>query len=293
MELHSYLGPRPEHRPNSRTSEYGLDTFAQAKKYMDSVHDAEAPECYRLDGDWQYQFNSLGFRCDEYDARADARIFAVGCSNTLGVGVRAAQTWPSVFGALYSSDHPHHSICIMNFAQGSASNDYIARTAVSQCAAARPDLLLVHFTDCARKEHIDGMKITNLLPAGELDELACAFYSSYTADEGLLNAVKNVLLVQLYCDSHHIPYLLCWSDHPRLTPRYARHPVCGPLISLINREHFCAFSLKDKDLVVDLARDLKHPGPRSNEIFAERLYQRFLELAEAKRPSFSPLEMPV
>jgi hypothetical protein len=276
MPLHRYSGSRNEHQPFNRTREYGPDTLDRKKLYLQLHHDDSLPQEFRLDGDWGYEFNSLGYRCGEYEPAAEFRIFAVGCSNTLGVGLRTEQTWPSVFTRMFSNGQPKKTVCLMNFAQGSASNDYISRTTITQCEASAPDLLLVNFTGMARKEYIDGHKIKNLLPAEKLDDISRAFYKIYSDEEGILNALKNILLIQLYCEARSIRFLFAWGDHRLLTSHYLKHPLCGPLLSMIDRDRFCSYGLKDADVFVDKARDLVHPGPRSHHIFAGRLYDHFV-----------------
>jgi len=278
MPFVKYSGPRKEHRPHNRTREYGPDRFVPAPQPQ-HLPTGRTGSHSSAAADWHYEFNSLGFRSQEYDQNADVDIFVVGCSNTLGVGVVADHTWPRRFVELYLKDRPGTTACLMNFAQGSASNDYIARTAVVQSNAVRPGLLLVNFTGVARKEHIDGLRVSNLLPTGALDEVACPFYSLYTDEEGVINAVKNILLTQFHCRSRAIPFLFAWSDHRILrSSRFQRHPVCGPLLALVDRDRFCEYGMKDDDVFVDKARDLVHPGPRSHRRFAERMYERFTRL---------------
>jgi hypothetical protein len=169
----------------------------------------------------------------------------------------------------------------MNFSQGSASNDYIARTAISQCQLVTPDLLLINFTGMARKEHVDDKTIRNLLPAEKPDGIARAFYRNYMASEGLLNAVKNILLVQFFCKTNDINFLFAWViiECSRLPTLWI--PSAGPLISVVDRGHFCDFGLKDSDIFIDIARDLVHPGPRSHNMFASRIYEKLTNRSSA------------
>lgn len=62
---------------------------------------------YFLDNRWYnkesviYQYNSLGFRCEEFDYRES--YIAVGCSFTEGIGLREDQTWSHCLGLLLGS----------------------------------------------------------------------------------------------------------------------------------------------------------------------------------------------
>ena len=65
-------------------------------------------------------------------------MFVVGCSHAFGVGVAEELTWPNVFcrgfaehyGLSAAGRNPH------NFSQGAASNNYITRVILTQCAQA-------------------------------------------------------------------------------------------------------------------------------------------------------------
>ena len=265
------------HLPNTRTKWHGTDDAETFATYMREHHDASTPPQYRVDDEWEYAFNSLGYRGDEIDLAADVKIYAVGCSVTFGMGVKLEQTWPWVFARLYREQHPGLSLSLANFSQGGASNDYIARQAIIQCEAAPPEVLLVQFTQRSRKEHVEEGQITNLGPHGrfDLEQLNLGIYSD---EEGVISSVKNILLVQYFCLSRRIPYLFCWHDYWVLREkRFVDHPVCGPLIALVDIDHFHPRVPGKSEFQVDLARDAKHAGPISNEKFAQALFELYFE----------------
>lgn len=100
------------------------------------------------------------------------------------------------------------------------------------------------------------------------------YESSYTEARAVFESIENLLLVQYFCQSRGIEYLLSWVDHARLSePWICEHPALGPMVRLLDRERLVDFSLLD--VLVDRAADGSHPGPRSNEIFARQLWERF------------------
>jgi len=88
------------------------------------------------DQDILYRFNSIGYRGSDFNPVASLRIFACGCSYTFGMGVADLETWPR---HLLASLGTRHGLApleweVQNFSQIGASNRYIARTIVEQCA---------------------------------------------------------------------------------------------------------------------------------------------------------------
>ena len=103
-----------------------------------------------------YEFNGLGYRSEPFDGSASRHGFVIGSDFTFGVGVPIEQTWPCWVKRLLGSgdDAALHDVNVLNFSQGQASTDYIARTIVSQCAAVRPDFVIVEFGTLDAAEHI-------------------------------------------------------------------------------------------------------------------------------------------
>lgn len=273
-----YDGSRTrEHRPNHRSRWYGGDTEERAKLHMSERHDPDAPERYRLDGDWFYEFNSGGFRGADAEAGADLDVFAIGDSNTLGVGVRYEQTWPSRFVEFVQGRNPERGVSLVNLSEGGASNDYIARVMLKQCGALEPSLVLAAFASPLRKEYVEEGRSKQIRPPLETDE-ALAYYSSYTDAGGVLNCLKNMLLLQFFCRSRGIELVMSWARHEMLEDAAFRdHPLCGPMIDQVDATCYCAAGIKDDGTLVDVARDGFHPGPRSHERFAERLFRFYAE----------------
>src|SRR4051812_27827148 len=81
-----------------------------------------------------YRFNSLGFRGEEFNPDARKHIFCCGCSYLVGVGLDYEETVLSHFKRAYANAWRlrEQDVNLLNFSMASASNDYIARTLVSQ-----------------------------------------------------------------------------------------------------------------------------------------------------------------
>jgi len=245
-----------------------------------------------------YQFNSLGFRGPEFDPNARMKIFVCGSSYAFGTGLNFDETWPCQFAAEYTKrfGYASHEVSLMNFAQGGASNDYIVRTALTQCGAVKPDLLVVEFVFKNRTEgFLDGVPFTIgpwLWRTGSIGRLllsrtapqgvrqralrrlrAVDHYYRYYADElGFLNSLRHILLVQSFCYAKHIELIVSWSEHRELShPKYVRNPAIAPLIPLVDLHSLCKFAIEEPPITVDRAADGQHPGPESQKIFAQAL----------------------
>ena len=114
---------------------------------------------YGHDANRSYRFNRLGFRGPEFDPEARHRVYAFGESHAFGYFVDAEQCWPARFAALWAEAKglTPRDVCFQNFADVGSANSAVARALVSQCTAAPPDLVLVHFGEHLRSEvFLDG-----------------------------------------------------------------------------------------------------------------------------------------
>lgn len=273
--LHPYIGSIPNHRPycflrwEEAEDEHGF------LRYMDRYHNSALPEKYRLDGTWGYRFNSLGYRGEEYNPDAKLHLFVCGCSYTYGMGIQWHQTFPYVFKESWAKSQgiQPEAINLLNFAQQAASNDYITRTVLSQCFRVKPDLLLVQFTTKERYEYLDERGAQNVGPWLE-NEASQNYYRFYTEQMGLLNTIKNILLVQTFCKLHNIPYLFSVFHHAELTnPDFLTDPIVASYYEQLDMKYISPFSLID--FRCDVGRMGHHPGPLSNLRFGRKLFYHF------------------
>lgn len=103
-----------------------------------------------------YCYNSLGYRGGEFRPDARLRIYAFGESDAFGLGLDFADAWPSrvVAELRRRVGLAEHEVCFMNFAEPGASCDLIARQVITQCSAARPDLVLINYAEPGRTEGV-------------------------------------------------------------------------------------------------------------------------------------------
>ena len=260
-----------------------------------------------------YEFNPLGFRGETLDTAATFRLFVCGPSYAFGTGLNWEETWGYQLKLKLAEHHElaPENVNLLNFSQSLASANFITRTVIGQCERIRPDLVVAHFSFCARTEIYLDHRIATITPTrypwhrrlralrpGWKRRLARLFpdlrrrreadqrlramhhYAQLYSDElGVANTLSHILLLQSYCRSRGIECLISWNEHWQLAkPRFRDNPELSPLIELIDRARFCPFSIADKEIQLDFGADGIHPGPRSSELYSELLMQRYSQL---------------
>lgn len=241
-------------------------------------------------GTKQYAFNSLGFRGEEFSPEATKRIFVCGCSLTFGVGLNVVETWPHRFKEMYAArlGLPPDEVNLLNFSESGCSNDTIVRTMLPQCAALKPDLVLIQFTYLNRLEYLNGplvIKIGQWLlnqkeePSeaswfGEFKKIVQLYYGFYTAELGYFSTLKSMLLVQNYCRTNSIPYRIWRIVDPETEgDTLSQNPACNALEGLLDQT--CLVSIPPELLNLDKAADALHPGPKAHEAIAQTVFRSF------------------
>lgn len=92
-----------------------------------------------------YNYNSRGFRDQEWPGIFDDVIWCVGDSFTAGVGVPFEHTWPQLLGKLTSQR-------TINVSLDGASNNWIARQVNTIINSYNPETIVVHWSFTTRRE---------------------------------------------------------------------------------------------------------------------------------------------
>jgi hypothetical protein len=234
-----------------------------------------------------YRFNSLGFRSEEFDPDAPLKLFVCGCSQTFGVGVDVEESWSFLFRKRLAEQRglPESSVNLMNFSQGGASNDYIARTLIEQSSLVQPDAIVAGFTHMSRFEILDETMAVHLGPvdleefdkAGgnpEIKRLAEFLTLGTDETQQKIRMIKNVLLFQYFCRSRDIPYVFFFFESFLKEDLLAALslPPTETLYEQIDLDLLVPISRATR---VDRAADGLHPGPRSQELLAEAAWNVF------------------
>lgn len=216
-----------------------------------------------------YTYNELGFRGDSVHKKG-YRVMSIGCSNTEGVGVNDNETWPFLFTSMIPNG------VNMNFGHGGRSNDYISRCLLTYYDLIQPDLVLIMYTESHRREYYTkdgGIEPFHSDAWGyfEKEKEGIDVHSSLVTisnrENDFQNWYKNHLLISQYLELKNCNWLWNgwfatnhYTDDKRFDGEY--YPF------------------------VDNGVDGKHPGPKTNKEYAEKLYNYTKELGYLKKKPY-------
>ena len=210
-----------------------------------------------ISGLCKYSYNELGFRGDSVKKNG-FKVMSLGCSFTEGTGVNDDETWSAQF-----TKHIPNGVN-MNFGVGARSNDFISRCLLTYFDIIKPDLVLIMYSVPHRRE----LYTLN----GGIEAFMPTVSWGYTKEtkEG---------------KERHEAMTLSQNDYQDIDNWYRNHQ----LISLFLEKNKCNWlwngSMIDynyKDSLrfdgnfrppIDLAADDSHPGPKTNYVYAKRLFE--------------------
>jgi hypothetical protein len=192
--------------------------------------------------------------------------------------------------------------------------DYIARVIVSQCQIVKPDLVIGALSPSSRTEYFtddddryfadkaltfnpamldtlrfpskDAYNVARMacLDEEDRDELLTAiegFYSFYTDRVGLINRLKNILLVQQYCVAQSIPHFF-WTLHRYGLEKELTVPLPPSITGLLKCiDYNRIYTHNILPLNHQKATDRIHPGPNVYRGVAEHLWRFYNHLEKA------------
>jgi hypothetical protein len=185
-----------------------------------------------------YQFNSAGFRSDEFDATAPGILF-LGCSHTVGVGLPAETTFSNIIAK-------ELNLKCYNLGVAGAANDTAFRLADYYIPRLNIKTVVFLSSERTRLELFtaDQERLILMPSDSDVKENIRGFYRYWLSNDVNSNMQhrKNVLAIQQLCSQHGIKF-------------YHREFLNFPLI--------------------DKARDLAHYGINSNRQIAEKILATF------------------
>lgn len=236
-------------------------------------------------GDKIYNFNSLGYRCEEFNKDAKYALYIAGNSHTFGTGLNWEETWGFNFKELFKEKFNigDENINLMNFSVGAVSNSYLIRTIITNCNFQKPDLLICEFSYKKNKEFLfekDSQIFCPSLPKTDLSLLKHPLMSDMNLH---IDTLKDILLLQYYCKANNIKYIFTWPDIHLLQNLQEK---LIPTHRFLFEEIDFSFFLENRihDIQIDYAADYNkntqkgHFGPRTHKIWAQMLFDKYLKL---------------
>ena len=186
----------------------------------------------------EYQFNSGGFRTEEFDQ--SRRIMILGSSPTVGVGLRRSQTWSELLSKKINQP-------VWNLATGTGCSDtmyrvcknYISQLNISMVieVGGEKDAFEIYFQN--------RWQIINSSEYDAISSLKSLVHSWYADTENLkINQEKNTEASQWICHQNNVPYL-----------KFSVEEITRKKHAIIGQS--------------DWSRCGHHVGPRTHEAIAE------------------------
>lgn len=190
----------------------------------------------------QYKFNSHGFRCREFNS-SDA-FLTLGCSYTMGEGVKEEQNWPSQVAQRIN-------LPVYNLGVYGSSNMTFFRLADYWIPILKPKFVILQQTVPHRIEFFHSNRDTpetytvNGLNYHWADNNVKIALNEWWANDinGDLDRKRNTLAIGQICHNYNIPFYTF--NHRWFYPQ------------------------------LDLGRDLLHVGPKTHASVAERIVKEF------------------
>ena len=183
-----------------------------------------------------YKFNSKGFRCNEFNSNKPSIMF-LGCSFTMGTGLPIENTWAYILASKLGLE-------CYNLGISAGSNDTAFRLCYHYIGKLQPKYVVMLSTFNTRFETFksNGNIIQHFLNKTTLSSDDVLYRHLLSNEANLdLNKTKNIFAIRYLCSVTNIPFIeVDVNDFPRL----------------------------------DLARDLGHPGRKSNEVFADTILKK-------------------
>ena len=142
-----------------------------------------------IDNHFNYKFNSLGFRCNEFTH--DPSIMFLGCSYTTGIGLPIESIWPELVSK-------HLNMHCANFGIGGGSCDTAFRLCHGYIDRIKPKLVIFMIPPSIRFENVNDNQVSNVLV--NKSEYAY-FFKTWAIDDNnsYFNTEKNILGIKMLC----------------------------------------------------------------------------------------------
>lgn len=178
----------------TRLAWYPYDDAATYVKNLRSRH-SDLVRLGWINANITYQFNSAGFRCDEFVHKS---VMFLGCSMTFGIGLPLHQLWTTrVSSAL--------NLPCANLAVSGSSNDTAFRMAQYWVKQIRPCMAILMSPDASRMELLKTHPVHYRVNAvGVQDQ----FYSTWLNDpeNSRLNQLKNQWAIAALCHAQGVKF---------------------------------------------------------------------------------------
>jgi hypothetical protein len=211
-----------------------------------------------------YRYNSLGYRCPEFDQQADIRIVSVGCSHTVGVGLPQTAVFHERFAERLRRESGK-TVVNWNLGLSGTSCDYVARMLHLAVPRLNPDIVLILFPQLSRREYvsIQGRRMSynpNYVATDAVTREICSHFAALSSVyDDRLNFYRNYKSIESLLTDH------CWFFS------LTNGDDATGIIDYVDPARYIEASRR-----IDRARDRSHPGPETNQAIYDAFWTRFV-----------------
>jgi hypothetical protein len=165
-----------------------------------------------IDNHFNYTFNSLGFRCNEFTH--DPSIMFLGCSYTMGIGLPVTSIWPELVSKNLKMN-------CANLGIGGGSCDTAFRLCHGYLDRIKPKLVIFMIPPGIRFENVNDGYILNIL-ANKPEH--AYFLKTWAIDDNnsYFNIEKNILGIKMLCHERNTKLIVVHSDELKCSNSLAR-----------------------------------------------------------------------
>lgn len=185
-----------------------------------------------INASFTYKFNSLGFRCDEFNSNPS--VMCLGCSITVGIGLPIETIWPELVSKQLNMR------CI-NLGQGGSGPDTAFRLCYGYIDRVNPQIVVYMQPPPNRFELISAQWQKNI-SVHCTESIRKQLFKIWTVDENnnYFNQRKNALAIQMLCEQRNIKFIF------------------------VDSKNFC-------NSLISKSRDLLHPGVEEHKQIANSI----------------------
>ena len=215
--------------------------------------------------DITYVHNSDGYRCDEFDdwTKHPYRILFAGCSLTEGVGLPLEHTWAKILHG-YICDITKTDIPFWSIARGATGLDQMVRYMAHYMDRLRPQIVISYLPNLERRERY----YNDFFGPWSMDQYD-NLQTKMLFDERFVtySTEKNVVMMELILEKYKSIMLCSAVDH-KFDLSYI----------YLNNIKQCIKHVPK----VDSARDGLHAGPKTNQMFADMMFEHFQDIIKQR-----------
>jgi len=215
---------------------------------------------YTID-DITYEFNSHGFRCDEFKFQSDFKIVFLGCSITEGIGLKQTDTWAYKLLEMIRKD-TGLNIPFWNLALAGVGIDSITRAFYHYHNLLKPKIIFGYFPEYRRE----------LYYLKDYNDLAAYTFQNKELLEQSVMIDERTILYETEKNFSFIDLMIKNIDSTMIWNTWSKNNIYPNL----QIKHNFELGWDNK------ARDREHPGSNLHSLFADNIYSEYRKLILSK-----------